>query len=93
MAQDVNTGKPRLWNEDDVLRQEIAYLLAHGKSVIPLMAHGGELPQTQDLPPDLRSLLSVQAQVVNNATWPAVIEDITRVCDRILAPAQPKTEM
>lgn len=44
----------RCFEEDDMVRQEIATALAHGKRIIPLYLHGFEMPD--DLPEDIAAL-------------------------------------
>ncbi|WP_254897232.1 hypothetical protein [Amycolatopsis sp. Hca4] len=51
---------PRLFEPDDVVRQEIARVLAAGKPVIPVLEHSGRMHPAENLPPDLAALANCQ---------------------------------
>ena len=89
MTANSETKRPRLWDDGDFVRREIAVLLEKGTPVIPLLVHGGQLPEAESLPPDLQPLVRFQAQIVNNATWDPVIEELARICRNLLADTRP----
>lgn len=52
--------KERLFAPDDVVRREIAAVLAAGKPVIPVLGHGGRMHKADELPEDLAGLAKCQ---------------------------------
>jgi hypothetical protein len=61
-------GRRRLWNDDDVHRQEIAIALARPAiTVIPVRVDQATLPQPEDLPADLRALLDRQSREISDS--------------------------
>jgi len=52
---------PRIHEEDDVVRFEIAEALRQDKKVIPILIDGAGMPSEADLPPDLKQLPSIHA--------------------------------
>jgi hypothetical protein len=71
-----DSGQLRLMRNDDVLRAEIATLLAMGKRVVPVLVGGVQLPSEGQLPADLRALTAHQATVMTNANWKTVIREL-----------------
>jgi hypothetical protein len=55
------TGRPRLQNPGDFVRQEIETGLASGIPVIPVLVEGATMPPAQVLPPSLAPLTRLQA--------------------------------
>src|SRR5687768_11397695 len=49
-------GRPRLADECDVHRREIAAALRRGATVIPVLVGDADLPRAADLPQDIRGL-------------------------------------
>lgn len=61
---------PRLFRDDDVLRQEIAGALTReGITVIPTLVEGAELPSRDQLPESLLGLLDWQAVSLSEVGW------------------------
>lgn len=60
---------PRIQEEDDWVRQEVATALQRNVRVVPLLVDGGALPRSEDLPPDLQPLLKRQTMEISNKRW------------------------
>lgn len=78
------TGRPRLMCADDMVRMEIAGLLASGKRILPLLVDGATLPPAAALPAELQSLPSFQAPSIDNASWEAVVRQMIRSIEQVL---------
>lgn len=70
-ARPGSTGTPsacatRLQQETDFVRQEVAWALACGCEVIPVLVDGAEMPPAEQLPTVLRPLLRLQAYTIHN---------------------------
>jgi pterin-4a-carbinolamine dehydratase len=63
-------GQRRLDDNDDWVRNEIAYAIEHQKPIIPLLVAGAEaLPPRKALPPDIQGLLDHQAWKLRDEKW------------------------
>ena len=61
-------GQRRLWNDDDVHRQEIAIALSRADvTVIPVCVDHAPLPRAEDLPEDIRALLNHQSRELSDS--------------------------
>lgn len=69
--------------EPDFVRIEIATALRLGKTVIPVLLQGAELPPGDALPDDLRGLVVRQAVSLREEAW---APDTTRLADAIGRP-------
>jgi hypothetical protein len=70
-------------HEPDYVRMEVAAALRLGKRVIPVLIQGAELPVAEQLPEDLRGLLSHQSLSVREEAWN---QDMGRLADAIGRP-------
>ncbi|ENO75081.1 toll/interleukin-1 receptor domain-containing protein [Thauera sp. 63] len=86
MAGDAQ-GRPRLWDEGDVLRFELASLLAGQKRILPLLVDDAPLPAEDALPEALRPLLRYQTPRIDNANWQAVSAAVVRAIEAVLSPS------
>lgn len=86
MAGDAQ-GRPRLWDEGDVLRFELASLLAGQKRILPLLVDDAPLPAEDALPEALRPLLRYQTPRIDNANWQAVSAAVVRTIEAVLSPS------
>lgn len=75
---------PRLNQEDDVLRREVAMLLRLKKLVLPVLVEGASLPAEKSLPDDLKALPDRQARVLDNTSWDIIVDELVRIIDRYL---------
>lgn len=80
---------PRLNQEQDVLRKEIATLLRLKKAVLPLLIDGASLPESDKLPKEQKDLRKYQARVLDNASWDISVNELIRIIDRHLAKTRP----
>jgi len=85
MAADAQ-GRPRLYDEGDVLRFELESLLASHKRILPVLVDDAQLPAEDALPEGLRPLLRYQAPRINNANWQAVSAAVVGACEAVLRP-------
>lgn len=69
--------------EPDFVRIEVATALRLGKTVIPVLLQGAELPTGDALPDDLRGLVSRQAVSLREEAW---APDTVRLADAIGRP-------
>lgn len=69
--------------EPDFVRLEIATALRLGKTVIPVLLQGAELPAGDALPEDLRGLVARQAVSLREEAW---TQDSSRLADAIGRP-------
>lgn len=87
LAPGADGGPPRLQRSEDVVRSEIAALLAQKKAVFPLLVEGARLPEEAELPPDLAGLLRFQATSIGNGDWAATMALLIREIEAVLRPA------
>ena len=85
MAGDAQ-GRPRLWDEGDVLRFELESLLAGQKRVLPLLVDDAQLPAEDALPETLRPLLRFQSPRIDNANWQVVSAAVVEAIESVLSP-------
>ena len=81
---DPHTARPRLHEENDILRMEIRTLLESHKPVIVVLA-GVAPPRADDLPPDLLALNQLQQVAVTNATWEMILKQIIHTICRAVS--------
>ena len=77
------TGRPRLFDEQDWVRREIAHALCRGVRVIPVLLQGATMPGAEALPPDLAPLARHNAMELREAQFDRDAEHLASV----LAPA------
>ncbi|HWB70584.1 MAG TPA: toll/interleukin-1 receptor domain-containing protein [Egibacteraceae bacterium] len=78
-------GRPRLRQDQDLVRLELARALASDVPVVPVLVGGARLPTAAELPEDLRALAHRQAVVIRDETW-------HRDVDSLLAALQGPTD-
>lgn len=65
-----DTGKPRIWHPQDVLRTEIeAALRRSDVEVIPVLVGGAQMPRSDELPESLRPLGDHNAAEITEMRW------------------------
>lgn len=67
----------RLMDEQDWVRQEVAYALERNLRVIPILANGTKMPKRDQLPPDLHPLCERQSHPIDNLRFEY---DVERLC-------------
>jgi len=63
------TDERRLFSPGDYVRMEIAYALAQGKVVIPVLVDQATMPAASDLPPDIQSLITRNGPELRHGRW------------------------
>jgi len=83
LAVDPTTGRRRIDDEKDILRNEIVGPLNRGIAVLPVLVDGAQMPEEADLPSDLARLARKQAhELRTDAYWSASNERLVeRVTD------------
>lgn len=79
--------RPRLSEDDDPMRGELASLLKGPKHVLPVLVDDAQLPPEGDLPEELRPLLRCQARSINNTNWQAVSAELVGAIEEVLRPS------
>ena len=69
LGKDPTKDTSRIKNPNDWVKTEISTALARDIRVIPVLVDGGQLPDADDLPPDLQSLLLRQSFEISNKRW------------------------
>lgn len=82
------SGKPRLHEPDDFVRQEVETALRHNKRVIPVLVEDAKMPAPDSLPPSLRPLTERNAVKIRHD--PYFREDIARLTSGIAKSLGPR---
>lgn len=79
-------GTPRIFDEDDFVRREIAIMLAKGRKakVLPVLFDGAVMPKKTELPEDLHNLTRRQAVEIRIEKFDSDIEPLIAVIDKSL---------
>ena len=77
-------GRRRLDDPNDFIRLETGAALQRGIRVVPVLVGGAVMPQTADLPDDLKALTRRQAIEINHKQWEASTGELIRTLERIL---------
>ncbi len=77
-------GKRRLEDPQDFVRLETAAALKRGIRVLPVLVDDAEMPEEEQLPPDLLPLLRRQAIEINHKHWEASTADLLKALSKIL---------
>lgn len=80
---------PRLMDEHDVVRREIATLLRERRAVFPVLVEGARLPEPERLPAELQPLLRFQALSIGNGDWDATRAQLVREIEAVLERPRP----
>ncbi len=82
-----STGRPRLFDDGDVVRTEVRALLSGGKTVIVVLADAPPLSHA-DLPVELARLADIQATRITHDTWRGVFGNVLTDVRAALRPSQ-----
>jgi TIR domain len=85
-------GRSRLNNRDDWIRVEVSTALNRGVKVIPVLLDGATMPQEGSLPPEMRTLVRINAVDVRNSRLNADVYDLTGVAMKALGETWPPDE-
>ena len=59
-------------------------MIEQGKAIFPLLVENARLPETAELPQQLRALLRFQATAIDNASWGATISLLIREIETVI---------
>jgi len=76
---------------DDWVRHELEVALTHGKSVLPLLVDGAEMPPREALPDAIAPLTEKQARHARDESWDADIEALLQALGERVSTAGPET--
>jgi len=79
-----STGRRRLDNRDDYVRNEIAIALSRNIRVIPVLVQGAAMPQAHELPADLSGLSRRNALELRDTSWQTDVDRLIKVLERVL---------
>jgi hypothetical protein len=71
-------GKLRLFEPDDLVRQELATVLQRDLPVAPVLVGGASMPTAAELPEDLAPLAGRQAFQLRDASWHQDVQNLLR---------------
>ncbi len=66
----------RCKDEEDWLRKEIKHALVHKRNIVPIMAHGFQMPKPATLPPDIADLTAYHGLSPTHELFDASIETL-----------------
>jgi hypothetical protein len=79
-------GTRRLDHADDYVRREVAAALESGRPVVPVLVGESRMPETDELPDELRPLLTRQAFTVRDVAWNDDVDGLVRRLRTEVAP-------
>ncbi len=77
-------GRPRLEQEDDWVRQEVARSLERGILILPVLVDGAAMPKAHEMPPDLVDLVRSQAADLRHTSWNYDLKRIVGALQRVV---------
>ena len=75
---DPKTGKNRLFNPEDYVRNEISAALERNIPVVPILIDGTEMPSTKDLPKELHELSQRNASFLTDRNFDLDIDNLAQ---------------
>ena len=81
------SGRPRLYQPDDVVRLELEGALRGGIPIIPALVRGTPMPTSKDLPASLSGLCDRQAISLGEESWDADLGRLVGAVERVLRTA------
>jgi hypothetical protein len=84
-------GRRRLDNTEDFVRLEIATALKRGIRVIPVLVDGASMPQSAELPEDLKALARRHALEVSHNRFNTDTERLLGAVERVVRAEEPST--
>jgi hypothetical protein len=82
-------GQRRLDDRDDFVRIEVAIALARGIPVIPVLVGGAAMPQSEELPPDLRALAYRQAITLDHRAYRQSVDTLIYALEQLVGGSRP----
>lgn len=87
LAATDSDGRPRISDEDDFVRIEIAAALARNVRVIPVLVDGGTMPKSDELPEPLKPLARRNAAEISHSRFVMDVDRLSDVIGKIVEPA------
>jgi len=84
-----DSGRRRLDQSQDWVRQEIASALKYGKVVVPVLVEGANLPPAEELPADIKDLVFQQTAVLPDSRWDYEVGQLVQKLRRSLKKTAP----
>lgn len=81
-----HTGRRRLWQDDDWVRQEVARALSAGKEIAPVLIAGVPRLTEKDLPESIAALAAVQSRIIDHRD---LVTTIGQVVDAVVGLLDP----
>ena len=78
-------GQPRLQDENDFVRLEIASALARDIPVIPVLVHDARMPRPETLPDNLKNLAYRNSVELTHARWNSDVQLLTNALAQYVA--------
>lgn len=75
---------PRLQNPDDLHREDIRTALERGIEIVPVLVNGATMPNSTDLPEDIRKLVGRQAISLPETYWDAGLDQLVDHLESVL---------
>jgi|GEM_PF-845646 len=86
-------GVKRLQKPEDWVRKEIAEAIKRGLRVIPILVNGADMPDSEELPDDLKELSLKHAQELTSSRWNYDVGELSKVLEKIITKKpEPKPE-
>lgn len=79
-----SNGVKRIQKNEDWVRKEIAEALKRNLRVIPILVNGADMPDSQELPEDLKELTLRHAQELTSSRWNYDVGELTKVLEKII---------
>jgi hypothetical protein len=86
------SGRRRLEDPRDTVRNEVATALGHGMRVFPVLVGGAKMPAEDDLPEDLKALARRNALEISEQDWNEDFEKLANAIDKTLGWSPAKTK-
>ena len=79
-----DTGKRRLDNPDDWVRNEIAAALQRNILLLPVLVDGGSMPAANQLPEEISRLARKQASEISSSRWDYDLAQLIKILERVI---------
>jgi hypothetical protein len=79
------SGRRRIDEPSDLLRREILYAGEHGRTLIPVLIHNTEMPNEEDLPPELGWFSKRQAAMIRRENFDQDVLHLAEVIQKYLS--------
>jgi len=77
-------GVNRISKPEDWVRKEISEALKRNLRVIPVLVNGADMPDSEELPEDLKELSLKHAQELTSSRWNYDVGELTKVLEKII---------